>query len=111
MQKILDKIKEYQRIIIFRHFRPDGDAMGSTMGLAAILRLTYPEKEIYLQNCDSSAYLAFMGGEDEPIADDVIPIAYYLHEFQEGSIHNNPNEGLDLKWKQKAQAYYEEHYG
>jgi hypothetical protein len=41
----------------------------------------------------------------------VIPIAYYLHEFQEGSIHNNPNEGLDLKWKQKAQTYFEEHYG
>jgi hypothetical protein len=41
----------------------------------------------------------------------VIPIAYYLHEFQEGSIHNNPNEGLDLKWKQKAQEYYEEHHG
>jgi hypothetical protein len=41
----------------------------------------------------------------------VIPIAYYLHEFQEGSIHNNPNEGLDLKWKQKAQMYYEEHHG
>lgn len=41
----------------------------------------------------------------------VIPIAYYLHEFQEGSIHNNPNEGLDLKWKQTAQTYYEEHYG
>ena len=41
----------------------------------------------------------------------VIPIAYYLHEFAEGSIHNNPNEGLDLKWKQKAQEYYEGHYG
>ena len=41
----------------------------------------------------------------------VIPIAYYLHEFQAGSIHNNPNEGLDLKWKQKAQRYYEENYG
>ena len=41
----------------------------------------------------------------------VIPIAHYLHEFQEGSIHNNPNEGLDLKWKQKAQAYFEEHCG
>lgn len=41
----------------------------------------------------------------------VIPIAYWLHEFQEGSIHNNPNEGLDLKWKKKAQKYYEEHYG
>lgn len=41
----------------------------------------------------------------------VIPIAPYLHQFVEGSIHNNPNQGLDLKWKQKAQTYYEEHYG
>ena len=41
----------------------------------------------------------------------VIPIASYLHQFQEGSIHNNPNTGLDLKWKQKAQEYFEEHYG
>lgn len=41
----------------------------------------------------------------------VIPIAPHLHEFKEGSIHANPNEGLDLKWKQKAQEYYEEHYG
>lgn len=41
----------------------------------------------------------------------VIPIAYYLHEFQKGSIHDNPNKGLDLKYKQLAQTYYEEHYG
>lgn len=41
----------------------------------------------------------------------VIPIAYYLHEFGEDSIHENPNTGLDLKWKQKAQEYYEEHHG
>lgn len=41
----------------------------------------------------------------------VIPIAYYLHEFGKESIHENPNKGLDLKWKQKAQEYYEEHYG
>lgn len=41
----------------------------------------------------------------------VIPIAAYLHEFEKGSIHDNPNKGLDLKWKQKAQSYYEEHYG
>lgn len=41
----------------------------------------------------------------------VIPIAYYLHEQHKGSIHDNPGEGLDLKWKKKAQKYYEEHYG
>ena len=69
MQTILDKIKEYNRIIIFRHFRPDGDAVGSTKGLAGILKLTYPKKEIYLQNADYSDYLAFLGGEDEPIDD------------------------------------------
>ena len=44
---ILDKIKEYDRIIIFRHARPDGDAVGSTKGLQAILKLSFPEKEIF----------------------------------------------------------------
>lgn len=41
----------------------------------------------------------------------VIPIAWNLHEFEKDSIHEAPNQGLDLKWKQKAQRYYEEHYG
>ena len=63
---ILDKIKEYGKIIIFRHKRPDGDATGSTKGLHRILQLTYPDKEILLQNCDFSDYLSFLGGEDEP---------------------------------------------
>lgn len=69
MKVILEKIKEYDRIILFRHIRPDGDAVGSTKGLAEILRLTYPKKEIYLQSEDASEYLAFLGKEDEPIAD------------------------------------------
>ncbi len=41
----------------------------------------------------------------------VIPIVWYLHEFNKESIHANPNKGLDLKWKRKAQEYYEAHYG
>ena len=41
----------------------------------------------------------------------VIPIAWNLHEFGADSIHENPNKGLDLKWKQKAQEYYESDYG
>ena len=70
-EKILAKIEEYDRIIIFRHFRPDGDATGSTLGLQAILKATYPKKEIYLQNSDFSKYVAFLGKEDEPIADEL----------------------------------------
>ena len=47
MKIILDKIKEYDKIIIFRHFRPDGDAIGSTKGMLGLLRLSFPEKKIY----------------------------------------------------------------
>ena len=65
MQTILNKIKEYDRIVIFRHKRPDGDAVGSTLGLQGILRLSFPEKEILVNNCDYSDYVGFLGDEDE----------------------------------------------
>ena len=68
--RVLDTIKKYDRIIIFRHFRPDGDAVGSTKGLKRILELSFPDKEIVLQNCDFSDYLSFLGGEDELREDD-----------------------------------------
>ena len=70
MSLILDKIKQYHKIIIFRHKRPDGDAVGSTKGLAEILKLTYPEKEIYIINNDYSDYTGFLGGEDEARPDE-----------------------------------------
>ena len=41
----------------------------------------------------------------------IIPIAYYLHEHEKDSVHENPNHGLDLQLKQMAQRYWEEHYG
>lgn len=69
-REVLETIKQYDRIIIFRHFRPDGDAVGSTKGLQRILQLSFPDKEIVLQNCDFSDYLAFLGSEDEPRSDD-----------------------------------------
>ena len=62
--EVLNTIKEYDRIIIFRHFRPDGDAVGSTKGLARILKLSFPNKDIRVVNNDYSEYLAFTGGED-----------------------------------------------
>ena len=70
MQTILNKIKENDKIFIFRHYRPDGDAVGSTKGFARILSLTFPEKTILLQNADHSGYLAFLGGEPEPLPDE-----------------------------------------
>ncbi len=71
MEKILQKIKEYDRIMLFRHVRNDGDCVGATKGLKRILQLSFPEKEIYLIDQETAAYLAFMGPEDEPVADEL----------------------------------------
>ncbi|MEI3606044.1 bifunctional oligoribonuclease/PAP phosphatase NrnA [Pseudogracilibacillus sp. SE30717A] len=46
-QKILNKITEYETIIIHRHVRPDADALGSQCGLKEMIRLSFPEKEVY----------------------------------------------------------------
>ena len=68
---ILDKIKEYDSIIIMRHTRPDGDAVGSTMGLRQILRLSFPEKKIRLINNDYSDYVAFLENEDKDVSNNI----------------------------------------
>ena len=46
-EEILQMIKQYDRIIIHRHMRPDPDALGSQCGLAEILRGSFPEKDVY----------------------------------------------------------------
>lgn len=70
-EQILQKIKEYNRIMLFRHVRNDGDCVGATKGLKRILQLTWPEKEIYLIDADTAKYLEFMGPEDEPVPDEL----------------------------------------
>ena len=66
-EQILKKIKDYQRIFIFRHVRNDGDCVGATKGFKRILQLSFPEKEIYLIDQETAQYLAFLGPEDEPV--------------------------------------------
>ena len=67
---VLEKIKQYDKIVISRHIRPDGDAIGSTKGLCTSLRLSFPQKDIRVINDDGSEYLAFLGPEDQPACDD-----------------------------------------
>ena len=70
MRVILDKIKASPRIMLFRHIRADGDCMGATKGLKEILKLTYPEKEIYLIDDEHPEYLSFLGPDDEQVPDE-----------------------------------------
>ncbi len=71
LNAILGKIRAYDRIVLFRHVRPDGDCVGATKGLQRILQLSYPEKEIILTHEDHSAYLEFLGPEDPAIPDEM----------------------------------------
>ena len=71
MELILNKIREYDRIMLFRHVRNDGDCVGATKGLKRIIQLTWPEKEVYLIDADTAKYLEFMGPEDGEVADEI----------------------------------------
>ena len=68
-KNVIAAIREYNRIIIHRHKNPDGDALGSQLGLAGILRENFPEKEILCVG-DTSLRYAFMGFMPDEVSDD-----------------------------------------
>ena len=70
-QEILNKIKEYHRIMLFRHIRMDGDCVGATKGMKELLKASFPDKEILLVDDQHSDFLAFLGPDDDPVADEI----------------------------------------
>ena len=89
-QAILQKIKEYPVICLFRHVRNDGDCVGATKGFKRILQLSFPEKQIYLIDHETAQYLEFMGPEDPEIDDSVYAsaLAIVLDTGSEARISN-----------------------
>lgn len=61
---ILTKIKAYDRIIIHRHVRPDPDAYGSQVGLAEIIKESFPNKEVFVVG-DEEESLFFLAKMDQ----------------------------------------------
>ncbi len=62
-EKIIALIEKYPKIIIHRHEKPDGDAMGSQIGLMHIIKDTWPEKCVLCVG-DTSPRYAFIAGRD-----------------------------------------------
>ena len=60
-EQVLQEIKKYSTIIIHRHSSPDGDALGSQIGLKHIIKDNFPEKSVYIVGDDAKRY-AFMDG-------------------------------------------------
>ena len=71
-ENILQEIRRFDRIILHRHKKPDGDAMGSQVGLKHILKENFPEKEIYVVG-DAAGFFGFL---DDSVMDE-IPDSYY----------------------------------
>lgn len=60
MKKILEKIKEFNTIIIHGHINPDGDCIGSQYGLKYLIEETFPNKKVYVSG-NVSEYVSFIG--------------------------------------------------
>ena len=68
---IKKEIENYNRIIIHRHSKPDGDALGSQMGLKYILKENYPQKEIYAVGDMTERYSFMVEEPMDDISDDL----------------------------------------
>ena len=71
-EQIISEIRTFDRIIIHRHTHPDGDALGSQIGLKHILLENFPEKEILMVG-DGAGRYGFM---EDSVMDDVPDSAY-----------------------------------
>ncbi|MDD3831412.1 MAG: bifunctional oligoribonuclease/PAP phosphatase NrnA [Clostridia bacterium] len=71
-EQILDKIEQYDTIIIHRHSYPDGDALGSQIGLKHLILANYPTKCVYIVGDYTTRY-SFM---DDCIMDSIDDSAY-----------------------------------
>ena len=70
-EKIFELVKAFDTIIIHRHTSPDGDALGSQIGLKNILKDNFPEKKLYAVGDDAKRYAFMDGSVMDEIADSV----------------------------------------
>ena len=71
-EAIIAAIQDAHHIIIHRHHRPDGDAIGSQVGLKYLLTHNYPDKVVHIVG-DDPGTLGFVEGA---VMDDIPDSAY-----------------------------------
>ena len=71
-EAILKDLQAFRRIIIHRHGRPDGDAIGSQVGLKYIIKENFPDKEVYAVG-DAPGFFGFVEGSQM----DQVPDSFY----------------------------------
>ena len=71
-EKIRHELHAFDTIIIHRHNKPDGDALGSQIGLKHILLENFPDKQIFAVGDDAR----FFGFMDDAVMDQIPDSAY-----------------------------------
>ncbi|MBR3436185.1 MAG: bifunctional oligoribonuclease/PAP phosphatase NrnA [Lachnospiraceae bacterium] len=71
-EQIISDIRKYDTIILHRHSHPDGDALGSQIGLRVLIEDNFPGKTVYCVG-DSAGRYAFMEGS---VMDEIADNAY-----------------------------------
>lgn len=71
ISKAFDAIKKYDVIVIHRHTSPDGDAMGSQIGLKKLIEHNFPDKRVYAVGDDARRFSFMDGSQMDEISDDV----------------------------------------
>lgn len=69
-QKALQLIEKYDVIIIHRHSNPDGDALGSQIGMRELIRENFPNKTVYMVGDRTKRYAFMEGWEPDDIPDE-----------------------------------------
>jgi phosphoesterase RecJ-like protein len=71
INEINQVIQEFDSIVIYPHFRPDGDCIGSAVGLKEILKANYPEKDIFISG-ELSDFTKYIIPELDSLSEDQI---------------------------------------
>ncbi|MBE7077096.1 MAG: bifunctional oligoribonuclease/PAP phosphatase NrnA [Clostridiales bacterium] len=85
-EKVLEEIKKYSTVIIHRHSTPDGDALGSQIGLKHIIKDNFPEKNVYIVGDDAKRY-SFMDGSTMDEIEDSVYEGALAFVLDSGSSH------------------------
>jgi phosphoesterase RecJ-like protein len=72
-ENIVGKIEEYDKIIIHRHCRPDGDAIGSQVGLKGIIKANWPGKKVLCTGDPAGRYGFIEGSVMDEVGDEDFP--------------------------------------
>lgn len=70
-KQALQLIKKYDTIVIHRHEKPDGDAIGSQVGMQQLILNNFPDKRVYIVGDDPKRYGFMEGSAPNTVSDNV----------------------------------------